>query len=270
MNPGLLDRYVSLRRLDISLDAIGGVVESWTHVSWVWAQKLPEKGREFISAQARVAEAAAVFRIRYRSDIAATWRIFSEGVGYQVAAPPVEVGRRSFLDLIVRSAPPSDPQWPLSNVFEVSLKAGEALRAVTFPAAFQSAPRGLYVQLLVPAGGETFEVLINPANITAAGFVAEFGAAVPSGGYKLSVQAFQFVQTFTVDLEEGAAAQAVTFSTAFPSVPRGLKATLLPPSDGYEFTAALVVKSLTDAGFSLEFGAVVPGPGYRALVQVSL
>ena len=126
------------------------------------------------------------------------------------------------------------------------------------------------MQLLVPAGGETFEVLINPANITAAGFVAEFGAAVPSGGYKLSVQAFQFVQTFTVELTDGAASQAVEFATAFPSVPRGLKATLLPPSDGYEFTAALVVKSLTAAGFSLEFGAIVPGPGYRALIQVSL
>jgi len=270
MNPGLLDRYVSLRRLDTTLDAIGGAVQSWTHSAYVWGRMLPGNGREFVAAQSRVAEAAGVMRIRYRSDIRETWRVFCEGVGYEVAAPPVEVGRRSFLDLILKSAPPSDPQWPLSNVFEVSLKAGEALRAVTFPAAFQSAPRGLYVQLLVPAGGETFEVLINPANITAAGFVAEFGAAVPSGGYKLSVQAFQFVQTFTVDLEEGAAAQAVTFSTAFPSVPRGLKATLLPPSDGYEFTTALVVKSLTDAGFSLEFGAVVPGPGYRALVQVSL
>lgn len=270
MNPGTLDRYVSLRRLDTSLDAIGGAVESWTHVAWVWAQKLPEKGREFIAAQARVAEAAAVFRIRFRSDIAATWRIFCEGVGYQVAAPPVEVGRRSSLDVIVTSVPASDPQWPLVNVFEVSLKAGESLHAVTFPAAFQSAPRGLYVQLVVPTGGETFEVLINPANIVAGGFLAEFGASVPSGGYKLSVQAFQFVQTFTVDLEDGAASQAVAFAAAFPSAPRGLKATLLPPADGYEFTAALVVKSLTASGFNLEFGALVPGPGYRALIQVSL
>lgn len=270
MNPGRLDRYVSLRRLDTTLDAIGGVVEAWTHVAWVWAEKLPEKGREFIAAQARVAEASAVFRIRYRSDIAETWRIFCEEVGYQVAAPPVEVGRRSSLDLIAKSVPASDPQWPLVNVFEVSLKAGEALRAVPFPAAFQSAPRGLYVQLLVPTGAGSFGVFINPANVTAAGFVAEFGAAVPSGGYKLSVQAFQYVQTFTVDLEDGAAAQAVAFAAGFPSMPRGLKATLIPPADGYEFTAALVVKSLTASGFNLEFGALVPGPGYRALIQVSL
>lgn len=270
MNPGRLDKYVSLRRLDTTIDAIGGAVSSWTHVAFAWAEMLPQKGREFIAAQTRIAAAAGVLRIRWRADIAATWRISVEGVVYEVAAPPVVVGRRSFLDLILTSVPASESMWPLSNVFEVSLKAGDVLKAVTFPAAFQTAPRGLYVQLLVPTGAGSFDVLINPANITAAGFVAEFGAAVPSAGYKLSVQAFQFVQTFTVDLEDGAASQAVEFAAAFPSVPRGLKATLLPLSDGYEFTAALVVKSLTAAGFNLEFGALVPGPGYRALIQVSL
>lgn len=270
MNPGLLDRYVSLRRLDTTLDAIGGVVQSWTHAAFAWGRMLPSNGREYVAAQARVAEAAGVMRIRYRYDIRETWRVFCEGVGYEVAAPPVEVGRRSFLDLILKSVPLSDPQWPLSNVFEVSLKPGESLRAVTFPAAFLTAPRGLYVQLVVPTGSGSFEVLINPANITAAGFIAEFGAAVPSGGYKLSVQAFQYVQTFTVDLDDGATAQAITFSAAFPSVPRGLKATLIPPADGYEFTTALVVQSLTAAGFNLEFGALVPAPGYRVLIQVSL
>lgn len=268
MNPGTLDRYVSLRRLDTSLDAIGGVVESWTHVAWVWAQKLPEKGREFIAAQARVAEAAAVFRIRYRTDIAATWRIFCEGVGYQVAAPPVEVGRRSFLDLILKSAPPSDPQWPLSNVFDLPLAVGSIAKQVTYPITFKSAPAGLYVQLIVPTGLASFPISVSAE--TAAGFLVDFGAIIPAAGYKLSVQAFQYEQTFTLNLEDGAASQAVEFDAAFPSVPRGLKATLLPPSDGYEFTAALVVKSLTAAGFSLEFGAVVPGPGYRALIQVSL
>lgn len=268
MNPGLLDRYVSLRRIDTTIDAIGGVVQSWAHAAFVWGRMLPANGREFVAAQARVAEAAGVMRIRYQSDVRETWRIFCEGVTYEVAAPPVEVGRRSFLDLILKSAPPSDPQWPLSNVFDLPLAAGSVARQVTYPAAFQSAPSGLYVQLLVPAGLASFPISVSAE--TAAGFLVDFGAVVPAAGYKLSVQAFQYEQTFTVDLTEGAAAQAVTFVTPFPSAPRGLKATLLPPADGYEFTAALVVKSLTAAGFSLEFGATVPGSGYRALIQVSL
>ena len=268
MNPGKLDKYVSLRRLDTTIDAIGGIVSSWTHVAFVWAQLLPTNGREFIAAQTRIAEAAGVLRIRWRSDIAATWRISVEGVAYEVAAPPVEVGRRSFLDLVLKSVPDSDPQWPLSNVFDLELAAGSVAKQVTYPIAFKSAPAGLYVQLIVPTGLASFPISVSAE--TAAGFLVDFGAIVPAAGYKLSVQAFQYEQTFTVDLENGAASQAVAFSTAFPSVPRGLKATLLPPSDGYEFTAALVVKSLTASGFSLEFGAIVPGPGYRALIQVSL
>lgn len=271
MNPGRLDKYVSLRRLVVTIDAIGGAVSSWEHVTFAWAQMLPEKGREFFATQARIAEATGVLRIRWRADVAATWRISVEGVVYEVAAPPVPIGRRSFLDLILKSVPASGPMWALSNVFDVSLKAGDVLKAVTFPAAFQAVPHGLYVQLLVPTGAGSFGVFINHANITAAGFVAEFGATVPSAGYKLSVQAFQYQQTFTVDLADGAASQAVAFAAAFPSVPRGLKATLLPPlPDGYEFTAALVVNSLTAAGFTLEFGAIVPGPNYKALIQVSL
>ena len=268
MNPGLLDRYVSLRRLDTTLDAIGGAVQSWTHSAYVWGRMLPGNGREFVAAQSRVAEAAGVMRIRYRSDVRETWRVFCEGVGYEVAAPPVEVGRRSFLDLILKSAPPSDPQWPLSNVFDLPLAVGSIAKQVTYPIAFKSAPAGLYVQLIVPTGLASFPISVSAE--TAAGFLVDFGAIVPAAGYKLSVQAFQYEQTFTLNLEDGAASQAVEFDAAFPSVPRGLKATLLPPSDGYEFTAALVVKSLTAAGFSLEFGAVVPGPGYRALIQVSL
>ena len=268
MNPGRLDKYVSLRRLDTTIDAIGGAVSSWTHVAFAWAQLLPTNGREFTAAQTRIAEAAGVLRIRWRADIAATWRVSVEGVAYEVAAPPVQVGRRSFLDLVLKSVPVSDPQWPLSNVFDLPLAVGSIAKQVTYPIAFKLAPAGLYVQLIVPTGLASFPISVSAE--TAAGFLVDFGAIVPADGYKLSVQAFQYEQTFTLDLSNGAASQAVEFAVAFPSAPRGLKATLLPPSDGYEFTAALVVKSLTASGFSLEFGAVVPGPGYRALIQISL
>lgn len=268
MNPGTLDRWASLRRLETTLDSIGGVVSSWSHVSFAWAQMLPAKGREFAAAQNRIAEAVGVLRIRYRSDVAATWRVFVGGVNYEVVAPPVEIGRRSFLDLILASVPSSDTAWPLSNVFEVQLSTGSIANQVTFPAAFRSVPAGLYVQLVAPAGAASFPIAVS--NETAAGFLVDFGAIVPAYGYKLSVQAFQYEMTFTLELAEGAASQAVTFSTEFPAAPRGLKATLLPPPDGYDFASALVAKSLTAAGFVLDFGAAVPGPGYKALVQVSL
>lgn len=268
MNPGKLDRRVSLRQLELAIDAIGGFVSSWPHQSYVWAQWLPEMGREFISAQTRIAEAVGVLRIRYRADILATWRVVVDGVAYEVAAPPVQVGRRSFLDLIIKSVPDTASLWPLSNVFDVDLVVGSVSKTVVYPAAFQSAPAGVYVQLVVPTGQASFPITVSDQ--TASGFTVDFGASVPTTGYKLSVQAFQYQMTYTEDLVEGTSQKAVVFSTEMPSVPRGLKVTLQSPVDGYEFTTALVVKSLTKTGFSLEYGAVVPGPGYKVLVQVSL
>lgn len=268
MNPGKLDHLVSLCRLDTTLDAIGGVISSWSFVASVWGEWLPSTGKEYIAAQARIAQAAGVLRIRWRSDIIETWRVLVAGVPYEVAAPPVPVGRRSFLDLVLKSVPVADPSWPLVNVFDVSLAQGSVSKTITFPVAFQSPPQGLYVQLVVPTGQETFTIAVGAP--TASGVTVDFGAAVPAPGYKLSVQAFQYQLTYLEPLVEGTSAKDITFASEYPSVPRGLKVTLVPPSDGYEFTTALVVKSLTAAGFRLEYGAVVPGPGYQVLIQLSL
>lgn len=268
MNPGQLDKLVSLRQWDTTLDAIGGVVSTWSHAAFVWAKWLPNAGREYISAQTRIAQAVGVLRIRYRADIQETWRVVVAGSPYEVAAPPIPVGRRSFLDLVLQSVPASDPAWPLSNVFDTTLAVASVQKVITFPAAFQSAPQGLYIQLIVPTGQASFTIMVG--SITAAGCVVDFGAAVPAAGYKLSVQAFQYQLTYLESIDDTTAFKEVVFATAFPTAPRGLKVTLMPPSDGYEFTTALVVKSLTAAGFRLEFGAAVPGPGYKVLVQISL
>lgn len=270
MDPGLLDQYVSLRRLETTIDAIGGVVKGWSHLAFDYGRWLPTTGREFIAAQTRIAEAAGVLRIRYRTDIRETWRVVVDGCVYEVAAPPVQVGgRRCYLDLTLKQAHDGNMPAPLVNVFDVALAVGTTEKVVTFPAAFNGIPQGLYVQLIVPAGQGSFT--ISPRDVTPQGFVVDLGAAVPAKGYKLSIQAFRYQQTFTIDLTEGEASQEVVFASAFPSVPRGLKATLVPPlPDGYEFTTALVVKSLTESGFTLEYGAVVPGPNYKALIQVSL
>ena len=268
MNPGKLDHLVSLCRLDTSLDSIGGVVPTWSFVSAVWGEWLPSTGREYIAAQARIAEADGVLRIRWRADIVETWRVLVAGGLYEVAAPPVPVGRRSFLDLTLRSVRVAEAAAPLVNVFDVSLAQGTTSKDIVFPIAFQSAPQGLYVQLIVPTGQETFTISVGVP--TANGVTVDFGAAVPASGYKLSVQAFQYQLTYLEPLVEGTAAKDIIFPSEFPSVPRGLKVTLVPPSDGYEFTTALVVKSLTTTGFRLEYGANVPGLGYQALIQLSL
>lgn len=271
MNPGVFNKYVSLLQLDVSIDDVGGVIEGYSHAAFVWGRKLPKDGREFIAAQTRIGEAAEVFRIYFRSDVSETWRVNLDGVIYEVAAPPVDVDlgtMRRFQDLILTSVPKSEVMNPVSNIWSIPLHTGDVGKTVKFPVPFASIPASLDVQLVTPAGAGSFDLTVS--NITATGFDVEFSASVPSEGYSLSVSAFQYATVLLIDLVEGESENDVVFGVAFPRPPRGLKATLLPPDGGYQFTNALVANSLTANGFTLEYGALVPGPGYRAQIKVSL
>lgn len=269
MNAGTLDRRLTLLQWDTSIDSIGGVIEGWSFYRYSWGRWLPANGREVIAAQTRIAEAEGVLRMRYRTDLETTWRVMCAGVTYELAAPINLVGRKDAIDLILKTVPETENLNPVSNIWDVNLVEGTSGIDVLFPIPFGSIPQGVYVQLIVPNGGETFTLMLSA--VTAAGFRLDFSAVVPGPGYKVSVQAFQNKMTYTEDLTEGESTMNLTFTPAFPRTPRGLKVTLLPPTpDGYEFTTALEVNTLTANGFTLDLGAITPGPGYKVLIQASL
>ncbi len=74
-----------------------------------------------------------------------------------------------------------------TQVFTVDLDVDDESKAVVFPDAFTSAPRGLYVTLVAPTGGPVFFVEVDGGSVTETGFTALFGAAVPATGYQLNV-----------------------------------------------------------------------------------
>lgn len=192
-DPGKLDRRVTLLAPLTTRDAAGGVVNSWSTVATVWAEFTPQSGREIQQAGQLLALAAATFRIRYRSDIAATWRLVLDGTVYELAAPPVEVGRRVYLDLVARALDRADLTIDSDSVqaFIVDLAADDETKAITYPTAFATSPSGVWCKVLVPAGG--FAIDSNPLNATrtAAGCTIQLAAAVPASGYKLSIIAVQ-------------------------------------------------------------------------------
>lgn len=102
INPGRLDRRISLRSPLQSKSATGAVTNSWVDAGSVWASWLPQSGREFAAAQARHSEATGVFRIRHRTDIDPTWQIVNGDDLFGVVAV-MEVGRREYIDLIVKA-----------------------------------------------------------------------------------------------------------------------------------------------------------------------
>lgn len=77
-------------------------------------------------------------------------------------------------------------------------------------------------------------------------------------------------QSFLVDLIEGEDTHDVVFPSAFFSAPAGLFVQLLIPDDGFVFPADPVLPSLTGAGFTVQLGASVPGPGYKLSIQAAL
>jgi SPP1 family predicted phage head-tail adaptor len=188
-NFGTFDRLITPRYPAISRGTMGGVSWLWASSGvQSWAKWLPQSGREFVAAASRHTDLTGILRIRYRNDIAATWRVLLGGVLYDVTAV-LEVGRKSYLDLLVKISPEGESVTESYQTFEVTLDEGDIDKAITYPTAFASSPTGIYVALVIPSGGYTFTFAVVDGSRDADGCTIDFGAAIPAAGYKLSIQA---------------------------------------------------------------------------------
>lgn len=99
MHAGRLNRRVTLQARTLSAaDAYGEKTATFTELATVWGERVDTSRREFFAAGQKHAEATAIFRIRYRSDLTAIHRIVCEGVTYDVLTP-AEIGLREGLEL---------------------------------------------------------------------------------------------------------------------------------------------------------------------------
>lgn len=78
MRGGRLRKRVILQRPVETQGDTGGVTTAWVDVATVWAGVEPLRGREYESARARNAETTHRIVLRYRDDIARTWRLKSQ------------------------------------------------------------------------------------------------------------------------------------------------------------------------------------------------
>lgn len=99
MNPGLLDRRICLLQRTVTSDAAGYPVETWIEVdNRVWAQKITLTGSEAQSAGSTRSTVDTIYRIRYRSDLAAAttpgvFRIRAEGRDHNILSALEDVTR---------------------------------------------------------------------------------------------------------------------------------------------------------------------------------
>jgi len=91
---GRLRHQVTLQKPVTNQDTYGQDVATWTDVATVWAGVEPLKGREFYDAQQVNAELSVRVVIRYRSDVAATWRVKHGDRAYAIQQPPIDPDMR--------------------------------------------------------------------------------------------------------------------------------------------------------------------------------
>lgn len=107
--------------------------------------------------------------------------------GYLYSVRSLKTDQSAYVMGMKMIGPLSSAPGIVTQAFTVNLAPGDETKAVNFPASFGASPSGLYVTLLVPIGGVNFDVAVDALSITASGFTAVLGAAVPDVGYQLNV-----------------------------------------------------------------------------------
>lgn len=91
MNPGELDKRVTLQQLVEGKDATGALTRNWVNVipgsdGKLWARVRDMTGRQFIAAGAKQNEVTTEIRIRLRAGIVASMRVLHHDKIYDIQA----------------------------------------------------------------------------------------------------------------------------------------------------------------------------------------
>lgn len=105
MNPGELDKRVTLQRYTESKDASGALIMAWANVitagdGKLWARVRDMTGRQFVAAGATQNTVATEVRIRLRDGIQAKMRVLHREKIYDIEAVLERDGR--WLDLMCK------------------------------------------------------------------------------------------------------------------------------------------------------------------------
>lgn len=100
MDPGKLNRKVSIRRKAAGSDETGQPVATLVDVATVWASIVHKSGAESIRADQDVSVVKASIRIRMRNDITNGMEVHHKGTVYEILAQLPDEGTREWLDLV--------------------------------------------------------------------------------------------------------------------------------------------------------------------------
>ncbi len=105
MNPGRLNRRVTLQSQTVEQDAVGQAKLVWSDVATVWAAIWPLRGKELYAAQQANSEIEVRIRIRYISGVKPTMRALCSGRVFEILYVIDPDLRHVTLDLMCRELP---------------------------------------------------------------------------------------------------------------------------------------------------------------------
>ena len=99
MLAGELDKEITLQAPSGAPDGYGQAAPTYADIATVWASYKPATLREYCASRAAEAAVDATFRIRWRSDVQAGWRILFGSLVYDIQSY-AEIGRREGLEIL--------------------------------------------------------------------------------------------------------------------------------------------------------------------------
>lgn len=106
MNPGQLDRLITVQALTETRDAGGGVVSAWTSLSpKIWAKRVDRGGREFRTSAALTAEVTSMFTLYTYPGLTTKHRFLDDGVTYDLVAVP-QASRTGMIEVQAKATNP--------------------------------------------------------------------------------------------------------------------------------------------------------------------
>ena len=84
MNPGKLNRRLTIQVRTLTKDATGSQSETWADTATVWAELVSQKGREATIADSERSQDTRQFRIRHRALTTTGNRLFYQSRFYDI------------------------------------------------------------------------------------------------------------------------------------------------------------------------------------------
>ncbi len=101
LTAGQLDQRLTLQQRATGNDVLGQPSGAWIDVATVWGRARPLRSRELFAAGQVQNVSDVEFTLRWRADVATTWRVLWRDTPHDITGEPIDVdGQRQWLQLL--------------------------------------------------------------------------------------------------------------------------------------------------------------------------